>query len=106
MVGSRFASFAAPLACLAAGTLHAQAGGPGTPWRGAVPAPCFGIDEAAIQCKEAGGVVAIRAGRLFDSRAGQLTTERVVLLRDDRIVAVGTPAEVSIPAGARVIDLR
>src|SRR5262245_28337546 len=103
---NRFASFAAPLACLASGMLYAQAGGPGTPWRGAGAQPCFGIDDAAIQCKVAGGVVAIRAAHLFDSRAGQLTAERVVVLRDDRIVAVGAPAEVAIPAGARVIDLR
>jgi len=105
MVINRFASFVAPLACLAAGTLHAQAGGPGTPWRGAGTQPCFGIDDAAIQCKAPGGVVAIRAGHLFDSRAGTLLGNRVVVLRDDRIVAVGAPAEVSIPAGARVIDL-
>ena len=105
MVGYRFASFAAPLACLTAGALHAQAGGPGTPWRGAGAEPCFGIDDAAIQCRAPGGVVAIRAGHLFDSIAGQLNAERVVVLRDDRIVAVGTPAEVSIPAGARVLDL-
>ena len=105
MIGNRFASFVAPLACLAAGTLHAQAGGPGTPWRGAGAQPCFGIDEAAIQCKAPGAAVAIRAGHLFDSRAGTLLAERVVVLRDDRIVAVGPPTEVSIPAGARVIDL-
>src|SRR5262245_53450296 len=105
MVVNRFASFAAPLACLTAGTLCAQAGGPGTPWRGAGAQPCFGIDAAAIQCQAPGGVVAIRAAHLFDSRAGQLTAERVVILSDDRIVAVGAPAEVSIPAGARVIDL-
>ena len=72
MVINRFASFAAPLACLAAGALHAQAGGPGTPWRGAGAQPCFGIDDAAIQCRAPGGVIAIRAGHLFDSRAGQL----------------------------------
>jgi len=106
MAGNRLRSFAALLASLAAGTLHAQAGGPGTPWRGAGAQPCFGIDDAAVQCAAPGGVVAIRAGRLFDSRAGQLLQDRVVVLRDDRIVAVGTPAEVDIPAGARVIDLR
>ena len=105
MVINRLASFVAPLACFAAGALHAQAGGPGTPWRGAGAQPCFGIDDAAIQCRAPGGIIAIRAAHLFDSRAGQLLAERVVVLRDDRIVAVGAPAEVSIPTGARVIDL-
>ncbi len=105
MVGIRFGSFAVLLAALATATAHAQAGGPGTPWRGAGAQPCFGVDSAAVQCLAPGGVIAIRAGHLFDSRAGQLLADRVVVLRDDRIVAVGPAAEVNIPADARVIDL-
>src|ERR1700752_3561290 len=105
MVANRFASFAAPLACLPAGALYAQAGGPGTPWRGAGATPCFGIDDAAVQCKAPGGVIAIRAGHLFDSRTGQLLGGHVVLLRDDRIVAVTPSPAVNLPADARVIDL-
>ena len=50
MVGIRFGSFAVLLAALATATAHAQAGGPGTPWRGAGAQPCFGIDSAAVQC--------------------------------------------------------
>ncbi|HUQ53560.1 MAG TPA: amidohydrolase family protein [Gammaproteobacteria bacterium] len=106
MIRNDFVSIATLLGCLAATGAQAQAGGPGTPWRGAGAQPCFGIDNAAVQCRAPGGVVAIRAGRLFDSRAGQLLADRVVVLRDERIVAVGTPADVAIPAGARVIDLR
>src|ERR1051325_9197705 len=48
-------------------------------------------------------VSAIRAGRLFDARAGRMLTNQVILLRGDRITDVG--ANLSIPAGARVIDL-
>src|SRR5262245_65412552 len=98
MVRNRFASIAAPLTYLATGALYAQAGGPGTPWRGAGAQPCFGIDEAAVQCKAQGGVIAIRAGHLFDSRTGQLLGGHVVLLRDDRIVAVAASPAVNLPA--------
>jgi imidazolonepropionase-like amidohydrolase len=90
---------------IVAGAAYGQAGGPGLPWRGAGAQPCFGIDNAAVQCRAPAGIVAIRAGRLFDSRSGQLLADRVVVLRDDRIIAVGPRAEVSIPEGAQVVDL-
>ncbi len=48
-------------------------------------------------------VVAIRAGRLFDARSGELLENQLVLVRGDRIENVG--ADISIPRGARVIDL-
>ena len=47
--------------------------------------------------------VAIRAGRLFDAEAGTMLQNHVVLIRGERIVDVG--AGVTVPAGARVIDL-
>jgi len=91
-----------------AAALHAQApaGGPGTPWRGAGAQPCFGIDNAAIQCAPQPHAVAIRAGRLFDSNAGKLLTDQIVLLQGERITEVGAASEVQIPAGVQVIDLR
>ena len=48
-------------------------------------------------------VVAIRAGRLFDTRSGTLLANQTILVRGDRIVEVGP--NVSVPRGARVIDL-
>jgi imidazolonepropionase-like amidohydrolase len=51
-------------------------------------------------------VVAVRAGRLFDSKAGQMLKSQVVLLSGERITEVGPEAQVKIPSGARVIDLR
>ena len=47
--------------------------------------------------------IAIRAGRLFDAKAGAMLQNHVVLIRGERIVDVG--ASVTVPAGARVIDL-
>jgi hypothetical protein len=87
------------------GVAHAQAGGPGTPWRGAGPQPCFGIDGGAIQCAAAPGAVAIRAGRLFDSNTGRLLAAQVVLIEGERIIDVGPSNAVRIPAGMRVLDL-
>jgi imidazolonepropionase-like amidohydrolase len=48
-------------------------------------------------------VVAVRAGRMFDARGGRMLANQVILVRGDRIADVGP--NVSIPAGARVIDL-
>ena len=91
--------------CAAPVPAHAQAGGPGTPWRGAGPQPCFGIDAFATQCAAPARTIAIRAGRIFDSNAGKLVTDQVLLIQGDRIMAVGAPAQVPIPQGAQVIDL-
>jgi len=91
---------------VAATALWAQAfGGPGTPWRGAGAPACFGSDGGALQCAPAGGVVAIRAGQLFDSRAGAMRARQVILLEGERITEVGSEAQVKIPRGAEVIDL-
>lgn len=43
-------------------------------WRGAGPTPCVGSDGGILQCPPAVGVIAIRAGRLFDSKTGQMLT--------------------------------
>jgi imidazolonepropionase-like amidohydrolase len=85
-------------------TLWAQ-GGPGTSWRGAGVQPCFGPEGGSYQCRLAPGLVAVRAGRLFDSRTGGMLVDQIVLILNERITEVGTAAQVAIPAGARVIDL-
>jgi imidazolonepropionase-like amidohydrolase len=91
--------------CAMPGVGLAQAGGPGVPWRGAGAQPCFGIDDAAIQCAAPARTIAIRAGRLFDSNAGRLLTDQIVVLEGERITAVGPSASTPIPARAEVIDL-
>ena len=48
-------------------------------------------------------VTAVLAGRLFDPRSGTLRANQIIVMRGDRITAVGP--NVTIPAGARVIDL-
>jgi imidazolonepropionase-like amidohydrolase len=48
-------------------------------------------------------VTAIRAGRLLDPEAGRILTNQIIVVTGNRITDVGP--NVSIPAGAQVIDL-
>src|SRR6202166_1341612 len=48
---------------------------------------------------------AVRAGKLFDPKSGQMLSNQVVLIQGDKITQVGPAANVTVPAGARVIDL-
>ena len=45
------------------------------------------------------GVVAIRAGRMFDSKSGAILNNQIILIKGDRITNVGSSLD--IPAGAR-----
>jgi imidazolonepropionase-like amidohydrolase len=49
--------------------------------------------------------VAVRAGKLFDPKSGQMLPNQVVLIRGELITGAGPAASVSIPPGAKVIDL-
>lgn len=53
-----------------------------------------------------GGLVALTHVRLVDGSGSPAKPEHTVVLRDDRIEAVGPSAELAVPAGARVLDLR
>ncbi len=105
-MGFTSAGMASVLGLLAAATAAwAQEGGPNGPWRGAGSPPCYGPEGGTITCVPATGVVAIRAGRLFDSRSGEMASRQVIVLKDDRIADVGPESQVKIPSGAPVIDL-
>jgi imidazolonepropionase-like amidohydrolase len=90
---------------LSAVAAQTQAQTPPAPWRGAGPTPCVGSDGGVFQCPSAPGLIAIRAGRLFDSKTGQMLTRQVLVLSGDHISDVGPEAQVKIPAGAQVIHL-
>jgi imidazolonepropionase-like amidohydrolase len=49
--------------------------------------------------------IALKAAHLVDVRAGRVLDQQTVIIAGDRIEKVGPSAEVSIPPGARVIDL-
>jgi hypothetical protein len=99
-------AFATALALASATTLYAQgAGGPGAPWRGAGPQPCYGADGGVFQCAPAPQQLAVRASRLLDTKTGQIALRQIVLIQGDRITEVGPEAQIKIPPGAQVIDL-
>src|SRR5204863_1871457 len=50
-----------------------------------------------------GGVIALKAARLFDGKAKALVTNGVVIVQGDKIVDAGS--NLAIPQGAQVIDL-
>src|SRR6267143_1885992 len=54
---------------------------------------------------QAGSVIPIRAGHLFDSKSGKLLDNQIVLVKDDKIAAAGPAESVQIPSDAQVIDL-
>ena len=93
--------------------LHAQAPPPATqtrelapePWRRSGPRPCVRPGSGFANCPAPLGVTAVRAGKLFDSEAGRMLTNQVIVINGERITAVGPEGQVTIPAGARVIDL-
>src|SRR5689334_8801165 len=58
---------------------------------------------APAQPAKAPPVIAVKAARLFDGKADALQPHGVVLVQGPKIVAVGT--DLSIPAGAEIIDL-
>ena len=47
----------------------------------------------------------IKAGRLFDATSDAVKTNAIIVVEGEKIQKVGSPAEISIPAGAEVIDL-
>ncbi|NOT46647.1 MAG: amidohydrolase family protein [Acidobacteria bacterium] len=51
------------------------------------------------------GVVVIKAAQIIDGRGGAPIRNGVVVVSDDKIMAVGPLASITIPAGAKTIDL-
>jgi imidazolonepropionase-like amidohydrolase len=61
------------------------------------------ISAAGLRAADQPVSIVVRAARLIDGRGGAPVAPAMVLVQGDRISAVG--ASVSVPAGARVIDL-
>jgi imidazolonepropionase-like amidohydrolase len=77
------------------------------PWRMVGQPPCLGPEGHTLKCPPTTTrIVAVRAGRLFDSSTGQMLSRQVVIVEGERIADVGPEAQVRIPSGAQVIDLR
>ncbi len=52
------------------------------------------------------GTVALVGGRVITLKGDEVLEDGVVVVRGDRLVAVGPRAEVKVPEGARVVDVR
>jgi imidazolonepropionase-like amidohydrolase len=50
--------------------------------------------------------VAVRAGRVLDVRTGQFLRDQTILIHEGRLSAIGSSAEIKIPAGTDIVDLR
>jgi imidazolonepropionase-like amidohydrolase len=61
--------------------------------------------RAASQEAKGSGTVVIRAARLIDGTGAGAIANGAIVVTDDRIVAVGKAGSVTVPAGARTIDL-
>lgn len=70
-------------------------------------APAALLAAAHLHAQEAkgGGTVALRAARVIDGTGAAVIQNGVVVVTDDRIVAVGRQGAVTVPAGAKVVDL-
>ena len=60
---------------------------------------------SSAQEPKGSGTVALHAARVIDGTGAAPITNGVVVVTDDKIVAVGKQGSVTIPAGARTIDL-
>lgn len=55
--------------------------------------------------RKGSGVVVIKAAQIIDGRGGEPIKNGVVVVSDDKIMAVGSLASITIPTGAKIIDL-
>jgi imidazolonepropionase-like amidohydrolase len=58
-----------------------------------------------LSAQSAAPVTLIKAGRLLDPRTGNVLTPAVVMVEGDKIKQVGSPSQIGVPDGAKVIDL-
>ena len=73
-----------------------------TAWLCAVMLALFAL-PASAQTNPAPQVVAIKAGKLLDPETGKATANQILLVEGKKIKEIG--GNVSIPAGAKIIDL-
>lgn len=65
----------------------------------------LGTTMLSAQETKGSGTVVLRAARLIDGTGAPPVQNGVVVITDDRIVAAGREGSVTIPAGARTVDL-
>src|SRR5947209_15709504 len=58
-----------------------------------------------LHAQSGGPVTLVKADRLLDPRTGNVLTPASVLIEGDKVKQVGSPSQMRVPAGAKVIDL-
>jgi imidazolonepropionase-like amidohydrolase len=58
-----------------------------------------------LRAQSAAPVILVRAARLLDPRSGNVLAPAAVLIEGDKIKEVGSPLQIGVPAGAKIIDL-
>ena len=71
----------------------------------ALAAPAIALAQAPTNPVKGTGTVVLKAARVIDGTGAVPIQNGVVVVTDDRIVAVGAAGAVSVPAGARTVDL-
>ncbi len=69
---------------------------------------CLATLMSAASAQEApqpATVVVVKAGHLLDVRSGEYRQDQVILIEGDRVKTVGAASDVTIPSGAKVVDL-
>jgi len=79
-------------------------GAGGTPARPIYEAARYDVDITVPKDKPR-GVVALRGARILTMKGSEIIAKGDIVVRDNKIVAVGPQGKVSIPSGARVIDV-
>jgi imidazolonepropionase-like amidohydrolase len=64
---------------------------------------CLGVTGSAMA--QSPRTTVLRASRMITVASPAVVTSAVIVVTDDKIVAAGPSSSVSIPAGARIIDL-
>lgn len=58
-----------------------------------------------LHSQAASPITLVKAGRLLDPRSGQVIAPAAVLIDGDKIKQVGSASQITVPAGAKIIDL-
>ena len=76
-----------------------------TIWLLALSIPTLATAQAPTNPLKGSGTVVLKAARVIDGTGAAPIRNGVVVVTDDRIVAVGAAGSVTVPSGARTVDL-
>src|ERR1700751_3367866 len=63
------------------------------------------LEGVRIGAQSPSPVTLIKAGRLLDPRSGNVLAPAAVLIEGNKVKQIGSPQQIGVSAGARVIDL-